>query len=161
MKKIVLPLAVLAMLGLIGAAVALDCLRLAADARGRAELADEEMHKHELRLVTLLAGFEPLSPEVQATIAAYRQAENSAARRGAYAQVVTSFRQTMSGKVDPTNSLDRKFMDDVVGAINRREIAQKSYDDEEAAYQAFLSGRRGGVARKFSARARLDWKAGD
>jgi hypothetical protein len=161
MKKTILPLAVLAMLGLIAAAMALDCLRLAADARGRVELADEEMVKHELRLVTLLAGFGQLSPEVQAAIAAYRKAEDAAARHGAYAQLVTSFRQTMSGKVDPTNSLDRKFMDDVVGAINRREIAQKSHDDEDAAYQEYLSGRRGGVARMFSARARLDWKTGD
>ena len=46
----------------------------------------------------------------------------------------------MSGGVDPTNPLDRKFMDDMAGAINRREIAEKPYDDELAAYQQFLNG---------------------
>lgn len=161
MKKIVLPLAVLGMLGLIAAAVALDCVRLAADARRRVELADEEVHKHEQRLVTLLEGFPQRSPEIQAAVAAHHAAENVEARRAAYAQLVTGFRQTMSGTVDPTNPLDRKFMDDVAGAINRREIAQKSYDDETAAYREFLRGPRGGVARWCSPRARVDWKAGD
>ena len=85
----------------------------------------------------------------------------AALRRAAYEQMVSGFRQTMSGTVDPTNPLDRKFMDDVAGAINRREIAQQPYDDEVAAYQEFLGGRRGGVARLCSARARTDWKASD
>ena len=47
-------------------------------------------------------------------------------------------------------------MDDVAGAINRREIAEKQYDEESAAYQQFLGSFRGTVAKVFSSRARAD-----
>ena len=161
MKKMVLPLAVLAMAGLLLAAMAWDCVGLAADARRRVALADEEMQKHEVRLVKLLTGYPRRSPGVQAAIDAYLVTDGSQARHDAYERVVASFRQSMSGAVDPTNPLDRKFMDDVAGAMNRREIAERQYGDEFAAYQAFLGGVRGGMARWFSSDARTDWKPGD
>ena len=78
MKKLVLPLAILAMVLLLGAAVAWDCVRFAADARHRVELADEEMQKQETRLVKLLAGFAKTPPEVQSAVAAYQGADESA-----------------------------------------------------------------------------------
>jgi hypothetical protein len=158
MKKIVLPLAVLAMIALLAAAFAWDCVSLAANGRRRVASADEEMHKHERRLVQLVKGSPRLSPDVQAAIAAHETADTSAARHDAYERLVASFRLSMSGGVDPTNPLDRKFADDVAGAINRREIAQKPYDEELDAYRAFLAGFRGRVARWFSAAARADWQ---
>lgn len=159
MKKLVLPLAILAMGLLIGAAVVADCLRLAADARGRVELADAEIQKHETRLMTLLAGAPQVTPEVTAAIAEYNAAGGREARRAAYDKVVASYRGTMSASVDPTNPLARKFMDDTAGAINRRDVAEKPYDVESAAYRQFLGSWRGGVARRFSSRAREDWKS--
>jgi hypothetical protein len=54
--------------------------------------------------------------------------------------------------------MDRKFMDDAAGAMNRREVAQKQYDEELAAYQHYLNSWRGSVARMFSSQARLDAK---
>src|SRR5436190_1214979 len=60
---------------------------------------------------------------------------------------------------DATNPLDRKFMDDAAGAMNRREVAQKQYDEELAAYQNYLNSWRGSVARLFSSQARSDAKA--
>jgi hypothetical protein len=158
MKRAVLLLAVLAMTGLLGAAVAWDSVRMASDARHRVDLADQEMQKHELRLVKLLAGFVQRSPEVQAAIAAYQRAGSPPERHEAYEQLVTSFQESKSSEIDPTHPLDRKFMDDIAGAINRREIAQQQYEDEVDAYQRFLSGLRGGVARWLSAHTREDWK---
>ena len=43
-------------------------------------------------------------------------------------------------------------MDDIAGAINRREVAEKQYDVEWAAYREALGGFRGRIARMFSAR---------
>lgn len=160
MKKSVILLAIVAMALLLVVAVAWDSLRLASGVRHRVALADAEMQKHEQRLVKLLLGSKQVSPEVQAAIAAHAAANGLQARQDAYDKLVAGFRQTMSGEVDPTNPLDRKFMDDIAGAINRREVAQKQYDVEWAAYQEALSGFRGRVARLFSARARADWKAG-
>jgi hypothetical protein len=142
--------AVAAMVALIAAAFAVDCVRLAAQARGRVDLADQELAKHEQRLVKLLTGAASISPEVERAIAAYQAATDLPARHAAYDALVAAFRQTMETKIDPTNALDRKFMDDVAGAINRREIAETPYDDEISAYQEYLRGPRGAVALWFA-----------
>jgi hypothetical protein len=159
MKRWIVPLALLAMGGLLAVAVAVDCVRLAADAQHRVQLADAELAKHETRLVKLLAGSKQLSPEVDAALAAYRASKSWPARHAAYEQVVACFRQMPSGGVDPTNPLDRKFMDDTAGAINRREIAEKPFDEEFAAHQAYLNSWRGRIARWFSPTAQADWEA--
>jgi hypothetical protein len=161
MKKLILPVAILMMVALVLGAFALDSARMAADARHRAELADGELRKHEQRLVTLLEGSEKRSPEVDAAIETYQAAEDVPARHAAYTHLVAAFRQTMSTSVDPTNPLDRKFMDDIAGAINRREIAEKPFENEWAAYREFLGTLRGGVARRFSPQARSDWEQGE
>lgn len=162
MKRNLLPIIFLTTFGLLAVAIAVDCVRLAADARDRVRMADDELKKHEDRLATLLAGSPQLSPEVKTALAAYRTADDPTARHTAYQQLVTNFRQTMSQTIDATNPLDRKFMDDTAGAINRREIAEKPFDEEQAAYQAYLASWRGQIARVFSPAARADFKsAGD
>jgi hypothetical protein len=159
MKRYILPLIILATFVLLGIAVAWDCVRLAGAARERVQMADGELQKHEQRLAKLLADSPQPSPEVAAAVAAYQKASDPAARRTAYDGLVTSFRQTMAGKVDSTNPLDRKFMDNTAGAINRREIAEPPYDAELAAYRAYLDSWRGRVARWFSWSAKSDWQA--
>jgi hypothetical protein len=149
--------AALAMIVLIAAAFALDCVRLADAARRRVDLADQELAKHEQRLMKALSGSEKATPEVQQAIVDYRSRVDPAARHEAYDKVVAAFRQTMEKEVDPTNPLARKFMDDVAGAINRREVAEPAYEGEAAAYREYLAGTRGAVARWFSASAREGW----
>lgn len=158
MNKSIIPIAIVAMLGLLAAAFAFDSVRLAGDARHRVDVADQEMHKHEQRLVELSKGFSHRSSEVEAALASYQTADDPAARQQAYEKVVAGFRQTMSDKIDPTNPLERRFMDDVAGAINRREIAQKQYDVEAAAYRQYLAGLRGRIARMLSSQARKDFQ---
>ena len=156
MKRYLLPLILLSAFALLAVAIVVDCVRLAGDARGRVQMADGELRKHEERLVTLLAASPQVTPQVRDAIAAYRAAGDLPARHAAYQQVVAGFRQTMNGAADTTNPLDRKFMDDTAGAINRREIAEQPFDDESAAYRAYLGGWRGGVATLFSSTARAD-----
>jgi len=158
MKKLIIPLAILAMLVLLAAAAAWDCVRLAGDARYRVTVADDEMQKHEQRLVKTLAGFATVPLDVKSAIAEYQVANTPDARHQAYDELVTAFQSSMAGEIDSTNPLSRKFMDDVAGAINRRQIAQKQFDAEFAAYQNFLNSRRGRVARSFSSRASADWE---
>jgi hypothetical protein len=158
MKIHVIALAILGMIVLIASAVAWDSVRMAAEARRRVALTDDELKKHEMRLVKLLADSPKASAEVKAAIDAHRAAPNLYSRHAAYDRVVTAFRQTMSDGIDPTNPLDRKFMDDIAGAINRRELAAQSYDQEAARYQSALDGFRGRIARFFSAQASADLK---
>jgi hypothetical protein len=159
MKIHVIAMAMLGMIVLLAAAVAWDSVRMAAEARRRLALADDEMQKHELRLMKLLADSPKVSSEVKAAIGEHQEAASMHARHDAYDKVVRAFRQTMSDAVDPTNPLDRKFMDDIAGAINRRERAEQSYDQESAGYQSALTGFRGHIARLLSPQARADLSA--
>ena len=156
MKIRVIALAILAMIVLFASAVAWDSVRIAAEARRRLALADEELLKHELRLMKLLTDSPNVSSEVKAAIGEHQAATSTQARHDAYQKVVGAFRQTMSSAVDATNPLDRKFMDDIAGAINRRERAEQSYDQEAAGYQSALNGFRGRIARLLSSQASAD-----
>ena len=153
-KRALVAAAASAMLVLIAGAFALDCVRLADQARRRVDIADQELAKHEQRLVNLLGSSQALSPDVQLAISAHQQAQTTPSRHIAFEQLRAVFGRTMQPHVDPTNPLDRKFMDDVAGAINRRERAEPPYEAELSAYQSYLSGSRGGVACWFSPRHR-------
>ncbi len=157
MKRYLLLLILFSAFALLAVAIVVDCVRLAGDARGRVQMADGELWKHEERLVTLLAASPQVTPQVKDAIAAYRAANDLTPRHAAYQQVVASFRQTMNAAADATNPLDRKFMDDTAGAINRREIAEQPFEDESAAYRAYLGSWRGAVGRFFSSTAQTDW----
>lgn len=159
MKRNLLPLMFFAAFALLAIAIAVDCVRLADDARGRVLLADQELQKHEDRLAVLLAASPAATPAVKDAIANFRAADNPQARREAYETMVSTFQQTMAGQLDATNPLARKFMDDTAGAINRHQVAEKPYDEEQSAYQAYLASWRGQIATWFSSRARSDLKA--
>jgi hypothetical protein len=162
MKKLVLPIAIVLMMVLIAAAYVWDSVRAAASARHRVDLADQEMQRHEQRLLKLLTEHPEATAEVKAAVASFQNdADTPQKRRDAYAQVVASFNSTMAVEIDATNPLKRKFIDDVTGAMNRREIAQKQYDEESTAYQRFLGGFRGRLARLLSPSARADVSSAD
>jgi hypothetical protein len=109
------------------------------------------MRKHEVRLTKALAGAPKTSPEVQAAVESYRTAEGSRERHDAYDALVATIGKAAPNDVDPTNPLDRKFMDEVAGAINRRQIAEKQFSVEAGAYHSFLESWRGRIAKMFSA----------
>jgi hypothetical protein len=148
--------AAVAMVLLVAGAFVVDCVRLGEAALRRLELADEDLAKHERRLVKLLIGTGLMTDEVKATINAYLAADAAPERHEAYEKVVEAFRQTMQADFDPTDPLDRKFMDDVAGAINRRERAEPAYDAEDEAYREYMRGVRGGVARWVAAERHAD-----
>lgn len=158
MKRLIVPLALVAMALVLFAAASLDCVRIAGDYQRRIALADGEVKKHEERLAKVLEGSPKVTPEVTTALVAYKSAHGAEERHDAYDQLAQSFQKTMAGAVDATNPLDRKFMDEAAGSINRREIAEKLYDVEDVAYQHFLQTWRGSLAQMFSSQARADFQ---
>lgn len=154
MKKLIIPVVLLAMACLIGVAMVVDCIRLAGDMRDRVVLADQELAKHEARLVKVLEGLPDQSPEVAAALKDYAAAWDLKARHAAYDKLVAAYQSTMTAKGDVSNPASRKFMDDANGAINRREVAEKQFDAEWQEYEGFMNSRRGRVASRF-----VDFKA--
>ncbi len=159
MKKLVIPGVVVAMLLLLSSAFVLDCLRYAASARQRVALADEEMRKHEQRLVGLLSSGQGASPELQSALSAYNEAAGSMQNRhAAYRKLAAFALSSAGGKADPNDTLARTRMDNIAGAINRRDVAEKQYAVEAAEYQKFLGSFLGRVAQIFSPQARANGK---
>jgi hypothetical protein len=161
MKKLALPIAIVTMMLLIGAAYTWDSVRAANAARHRVDLADQELQKQEQRLVKLLAENPKTTVDVQTVMAEHKNAASPDVRRDAYERLASAVKTSMSTRFDPANPAERSMMDNIVGAINRHEVAQKMYDDELAAYQAFLAGFRGSLAKTFSTSARDDSKVVD
>ncbi len=149
MRKLIVPIALLLMGILLGTAVVRDCVRLAADRNNRVSVADGQMMTQEFRLVTMLENSPKTTPEVYAAISTLKSTKSRQARIQAFDALVASYRKTMPGKLDPTNPLDRKLMDEADGAINRRDVVQKQYDEEASEYLDFLNSWRGGIAKKF------------
>jgi len=87
---------------------------------------------------------------VDAAIAAYRGAADAPERHEAWGKLVASCRGTIVPRLDPTHPLDRKLMDDIAGAINRREVAEEAYAVELGEYRELAKGLRGRVAARFS-----------
>jgi len=156
MKKLIIPIAIVGMMLLLAAAYTWDSVRAAGAARNRVELADAEMRKHERRLEKLLVDSPKTTTEVQSALALYRTAGDAATRRDAYAQLVSGVQKTMTPALDATNPLERKFMDEISGAINRRQIAEQQFDEESTAYNRFLGSFRGRVAGIFSDQSQHD-----
>lgn len=161
MKKSVLLLALAAMVLLVFAAFAWDSVRRVDQTRRRMETADSDMRRNEQRLIKLLSGTPDVGLKVQSAIEAYEAASDIPTRHDAYDELVARFRQVGPSEIDATNPLDRKFMDDIAGAMNRREVSQKEYEIERAAYRKSLDGFRGRLARIFSSKSREDWSDSD
>jgi len=152
MKKLVIPLALFAMLLLLATAFWWDCVRYASAARARVAAADDEVKKQELRLIKLLSDSSQATDDVRSAIASYRGVGNPQSRGEAFESIATAFQKTMSASFDATNPLERKLSDEVVGAMNRRKVAMQAYDEEAKAYGDFLRSFRGRVASLFSSR---------
>ncbi len=156
MKKSYLILALAAMALLVFAAFTWDSVRRVDQARRRMEMADSDMRTNEQRLIKLLSGTPDVGAKLQSAVEAYEAAGDIPTRHDAYDELVARFRQVGPSEIDATNPLDRKFMDDIAGAINRREVSQKEYEIEHAAYRKSLDGFRGSLARIFSSQSRED-----
>lgn len=150
MKKLVIPLVLLAMLLLLATAFCWDSVRYANAARARVFLADDDVRKQGTRLVKILSDSGKTTEEVRAAITAYQAAPNPHARQEKFEWIVDAFQKTMAGSLDATAPLDRKLSDEILGAMNRRRVAMKAYDEEMKAYQGILSGVRGRIAGLFS-----------
>ena len=156
MRKLIIPIALLMMAAMLASAVAVDCVRLAKDGHERAEMATEEMAKQEQRFVGVLENSPKKTPEVEAAISTWKSVKGRLSREHAYESLVAAFQRTMSPQLAATDPIDRKFMDEAAGAINRRDVAHKTYAEESGWYDAYLKSWRGRVAQKLSEQARVD-----
>jgi hypothetical protein len=119
-------------------ALALDSVRALRGARSDLAEADRELRLHEERLVSIMDGVPDAGQAVHAATAAWARAEDRTARHAAYRTLATTARHVAA--------IEGRLGDQIAGALNRHDIAQRRYDDAEALCQSLASTSRGHLA---------------
>lgn len=119
-------------------ALALDSVRALRRARVDLAAADRELRLHEERLVSILNGSPDVGERVHAATAAWTQAQARTARHATYRALATTARDIAT--------IEGRLGDQIAGALNRHDIAQRRYDDAEALCQSLASTSRGHLA---------------
>lgn len=147
MRRLAIPLALLAMAALVASAFVWDCARLDGNHRQRVALADDALRTNEERLVQALRGLGAPAPELQAALDAHAEAADRDARHAAYAQLRAAAERALAQAPNPDQPATRKVLDEAAGAINRRRVAEPEYQAGVAALAEWRQGFRGAIAR--------------
>jgi hypothetical protein len=130
----------------IALAFAWDSVRALRAAREDVAEVDRELRLQEERLVSLVGGVPGLSERVRAEARAWSEADGRSARHAAYDTFVDDVRSDVLANLDAEDPNARRLADGVAGALNRRDIAFRSYDDGMTACRMVAATRRGRVA---------------
>lgn len=149
MKRLVIPIGLLAMAVVVAVAFVWDCVRIDGDHREQVALADADLQRNEDRLVQALRGLGEPSPALQVAIDAHASAKSRDARHTAYGRLRAEAEQALTQVKDPNQPAARKVIDDVSGAINRRRVAEQAYQQSVAALDQWRGTFRGATARRF------------
>lgn len=140
---IVLPLALLAMALLIGAAFFADCARIADGLQAKLALADEPVLKSEARVADLLRQRGRLPREVQTALDRYDPAAPPDERQAAFDRLAGHL-PLLDDAEEPGEGV--QLRDEIQGAVNRRRVALEAYRQHGAEWTAYCGSLRGRVA---------------
>lgn len=138
MRKLILVIAVFVMGGIIVGAFAMDSVRLTLAARERVADADEALKTAEIRLVRTLSAWGDAPESVRSAIQAYQAAKTPEERRGAYDGLVAATLQAITSQPPIATTKD-----DIAGAINRRVVAERPFNEVKEEYDRWLKTTRG------------------
>ena len=138
MRKLILVIAVFVMGGIIVGAFAMDSVRLTLAARERVADADEALKTAEIRLVRTLSAWGDAPESVKSAIQAYQAAKTPEERRGAYDGLVAATQQAITSQPPIATTKD-----DIAGAINRRVVAERPFNEVKEEYDRWLKTTRG------------------
>ncbi|MBX7166158.1 MAG: hypothetical protein K1X74_07395 [Pirellulales bacterium] len=149
MSRLIVLAGIVGMIALVAAAFCWDCVRLESGYRRFAARADEQVAKHEQRLIAAVEGWPNLPADVVAALAAYRAAADSAERREAFAALAIATDKSLLATLDATNPAARRVIDEVHGAINRRNVVLKEIGGSLEEHARWSESFRSSVARMF------------
>ncbi len=144
MRRLVIPLAILLMAGMLTVSFAIDCANLTLQSGKVVEQVDEELRKHEERLIHALEGWANPPADMRPAIDAYRQTTDWRERHSAYLDLVAAVTRGLA-----THPPLPAVADTAQGAINRREVAQKSLQGIFDEHRRWLLTTRGKVGERF------------
>jgi hypothetical protein len=142
MRRLIIPLAILLMAGLLAVSFAVDCANLTAQSGQSIEQGDAELRKHEERLIQALEGWANPPAEIRTSIDVYRQSPDWQERHSNYFDLVGAVTRGLA--TDPPLPA---VADGAKGAINRREVAEKNLEEIFDHHRRWLATTRGKVGQ--------------
>ena len=94
---------------------------------------------------------EDLSRDVDRAVGRYPAETTHAARRLAFEGVLGVASQSPTPVIDPNDLVGRRAADEYTGALNRRQIALRAYEDAVAARESLARSTRGKIGLEFAA----------
>lgn len=149
MRKLILVIAVLVMGAIMAGAFAMDSVRLTLAAREQVANADDALKTAEIRLVRTLSAWGDAPESVKSAIQAYNAATTPEERRGAYDELVAATQQAITSQPPITTTKD-----DIAGAINRRVVAERPFNEVKEEYDRWLKTPRGRLGEQILDKSR-------
>lgn len=138
MRKLILVIAVFVMGGIMVGAFTIDSVRLTLAARDRVAVADDALKTAEIRLVRTLSAWGDAPESVKSAIQAYQAAKTPEERRGAYDGLVAATQQAITSQPPIATTKD-----DIAGAINRRVVVERPFNEVKEEYDRWRKTTRG------------------
>jgi hypothetical protein len=138
----------LAFLTLLAGAIAWDVQRELRNVYRLVLESDREVRDQEVRFISNLPPIGIRPQDFQAEIARFQQASGTSEREAAFQELILAI-----GQLKPTASGDpiaRRAADEFAGALNRRQIARRCYQEAANRYNETSKGLKGNLARRLT-----------
>ena len=130
---------------LVVGAMAWDATRTTSDALARVRNVDSELKKQETRFIVTLDRAPSKDSELVAALKAYERAADIGSRHKVFQDVVSAAHRKLIPALSSVDTAQRKVLDDLLGAVNRRDIAYKMYSDELNECEKTIQSAKGGI----------------
>ncbi len=132
---------------LLGGAFSWDASRSLNQAYEAVLAAEREVQSQEERFLSSTRSFSFASAELNALAEKYRGARTSEDKRRIFAELSAASQRLLLGGEDPSNPLKRRLYDEISGALNRRQFAERHLGEVIAKYNGQATSFGGQIAR--------------
>lgn len=139
------------MAALVAGAFALDSVRAERARQAEVDQLDTDLAAQEKRLLAALDRLAELPRPVTQARVAYQAATNRDDRQARYTELATMVQREVMPSLDVNQPADRLALDELAGAINRREVVSRRWDELAAEYRAWQATLRGRWAARLGA----------
>lgn len=118
--------------------------------RSQLETVDTELKLHEERYLREISSFPNIPGELTESIQRYRTTDTISARHRLFNDLTTQAQRFLLGRDPSSNQLERKMLDEMAGALNRRQIAERHFQEALQECKRVQSSWRGTLGGVFS-----------
>lgn len=126
-----------------------DSANAVQSARTQLETVDSELKLQEARYIREISSFPDLPGKVTENIRRYQEAQAISIRHQLFGDLTTEAQKFLLGRDASSNQLQRKILDELSGALNRRQIAERHFQEALRECKQTMSSFRGTIGGVF------------